>query len=247
MEMKRPVIGILGNRLAVTDKPFWGMERDYVNHDYVQSVEDCGGFPIILPVTADPTLLTPLIGRINGLLLSGGYDIHPKFFGEDTHPLLQHTHGEVDSAQLSLLKEALDQHVPILGICRGFQLLTVAGGGTLYQDTSIAVGYPLKHMQDAPRWDTTHTVSFTDRSLLARLFGEGIETNSFHHMCLHDCPDTFRVTGLAPDGIVEAIEHSDPKQFAVGVQWHPEMMMAHGNSMRPLFESFLSAAARPRP
>ncbi len=242
----KPLIGVMGNRIPNRDPLFQGMERDYVNHDYIHAIEECGGIPVILPITKDPELLIPFIDRIDGLLLSGGYDIHPSIYGEAPHPLLQYADKGIDIVQLALVQYAISIKKPILGVCRGLQLLTIAGGGTLYQDISLAQKNPIQHFQNAKRWEATHNVTISPSSILAKNFGSEIMTNSYHHCCMRDCPESFRITAMASDDIPEAIEYKGSYQFIIGVQWHPEMMMVHSDSMRPLFESFISAAT-PRP
>lgn len=238
-----PVIGILGNRIPNDQQLFHGMERDYVNHDYVHAVETCGGYPLIIPVTETSETMTALLDIMDGILVSGGYDITPALYGEEPHRLLGYTDLHIDNMQIFFLKEAYRLHKPILAVCRGFQLLHVMLGGSLYQDTTLFSEHALQHMQNARRDQAVHSITLSQGSLLHTLFGDRIMVNSFHHLCIKQPGNGLRMTAEAPDGIPEAAESADPSRFVVGVQWHPEMMLTGSDSMKPLFSSFIEAAS----
>ena len=121
-------------------------------------------------------------------------------------------------------------------------MLAIAGGGTLYQDLSLSGKEVIQHFQHAKRWETTHAVTISLDSRLYSIFGSDVMTNSYHHMAVKDCPESFRITAMASDGTPEAIEYRDSEHYLVGVQWHPEMMLAGDSTMRPLFESFIEAS-----
>jgi putative glutamine amidotransferase len=189
----------------------------------------------------------------DGLLLTGGDDVAPGRYGEDVHPTVVVVSPERDDFEIGLVKEARARQIPILGICRGIQVLNVACGGTLVQDIPTQVPGALEHMKKVPphqAFEFSHEVWIEKDSLLARLMreqlsgGDSLEVNSRHHQAVKAVAPGFRVVATAPDGIVEAIE--DPRaRFCLGVQWHPENFWRTGE-FRALFEGFVSAAAEPR-
>lgn len=239
----RPVIGILGNRIPNEHRLFAGSERDYVNHDYVSAVEKAGGIPLILPITESIDTVVSALGLIDGLLISGGYDIHPSFYGEEPERRLGYTDQHIDRVQLACVRSAVKARRPVLGICRGLQVMNIALGGSLHQDTSIVSEGILQHMQDAHRWESAHTVRISANSRLSRIFGESCRVNSFHHQYIKDLGPGLIQTATAPDGVIEALESEDEEYFFIGVQWHPEMMLAGDDVMLPLFSAFTREAS----
>ncbi len=240
---KRPIIGVLGNRIPNEGRLFHGMERDYVNHDYVEAIEHCGGDPCIIPVTDTSDTMIRLLDIVDGILLTGGYDIHPSYYKEDPLPSLEYTDQHIDAMQIAFAQEVFQRKIPVLAICRGAQLVNVMAGGTLFQDTKMFSGQTLQHMQNAKRGEAAHSLSIKKGSRLHAIFGKQVRVNSFHHVCIHDVGKNLLITATASDGIPEAIESSDPDYFALGVQWHPEMMFTTTKTMRPLFSAFIEASS----
>ena len=193
---------------------------------YVQAVIRAGGLPLIIPVGIEADV-EQLVGMLDGLLLSGGNDINPMLFNEEPHADLGEVSPSRDSIELELARQMLKTDKPILGICRGLQVLNVAVGGTLYQDLHKQNEGPiLQHLQKAPNTHPSHFVQLEKGSLLESIAGsERIQVNSFHHQSLKDVPAVFKVTGVASDGIIEAVESTD-EHFVLGVQWHPELLSA---------------------
>ena len=215
--------------------------------DYRQSIQHAGGEARIV----DPsTPVADALDGVGGLLLTGGEDVAPALYDEETHPTV-HVNEERDSFELALIEEARRRDLPILGICRGIQVLNVAGGGSLVQDIPSQVAGALDHTLLPPAhqaFDLAHEIWLDRDTLLARLLREAIGTgdtcavNSRHHQAVKDPAPGFRVSATAPDGVIEAIE--DPRlRFCVGVQWHPENFWRTGE-FRPLFERFLEAGGR---
>lgn len=225
---QKPVIGIAPN--------YSYEKKEYTLHeDYVLAIEKAGGCPIILlPHQALPDFL-------DGLLLSGGGDIDPLLFGEE--PLCQS--GEInplrDAYEMRICHEALEKDLPMLGICRGMQVMNIVKGGRIYQDIGVQAGTTLKHNQQAPRSYGTHSIFVEEDTLLTDLW-ENMRTrvNSQHHQSCSELGEGFRVSARSADGLIEAIEQ-ESKRFAVGVQWHPEAMKTE--EMGLLFSAFLQAAA----
>ena len=234
----RPLVGITGN---------FGDRRCELAEGYFRSVEAAGGIPVVLPPTDDIAVLLSCLDRVDGVLLSGGGDINPLFFGQDPSPALHGINGRRDRCELLLTRLAYDRQLPLLGICRGIQVMVAALDGTLYQDIVAdrpAYASPLvKHSQDADRHVATHYVEIEEGSTLHELLGRRLAVNSFHHQAVAEPGPHFRATAHASDGIIEGVESVDFR-FAVGVQWHPECFQPAGdNSMLPLFRRFVDECA----
>lgn len=236
--MSKPLIAISGNILTMDSGKLKALPRDYVNRDYSKSVSEAGGIPIIIPVLSGIEDIGKIADSMDGLLLSGGYDVSPDLYGEEPHSGIGFSMREVDLFYISIIKAFYSRRKPILGICKGCQAINVAFGGSLWQDIGEA-GNVLKHDQEAPREDATHSVRISKESRLYRLFGETVRVNSFHHQAVKDIPSGLIESAWAPDGIIEAVEMQE--SYVLGVQWHPEMMVANGNNtFLSLFEDFVS-------
>ncbi|MDE5611770.1 MAG: gamma-glutamyl-gamma-aminobutyrate hydrolase family protein [Odoribacter sp.] len=235
-----PVIGISTNFLTVDKGKFLGMERIYVNKDYVDAVNKAGGVPLLLPPVEDAETVCRYVRLCDGFILSGGGDINPALYGETPHPKLEEFHSALDRSQWLLTQEILRTDKPLLAVCRGVQLLNVVQGGTLWQDVS-AIDHPVMlHSQFSPRGDLFHPVDIAQGSILHRIFGDKLEVNSFHHQCLKDPGKGLKITATAPDGIIEAVEMPDHR-FVIGIQWHPEMLLTASDTMLPLFRQLMLA------
>ena len=230
----QPVIGIV---VCGLDK-----EKQFVSDAYVKVIEDSGGVPLIIPRILSPALFPCYSALCDGFLFCGGGDISPRLFGEDLLTGKGHTDAHTDQYHLDLMKHVLSTSLPVLAICRGMQLLNVALGGTIYQDISLREGMSQNHMQISEnREDVSHRVAFSQNSLLYRICGSHLETNSYHHQCIHDPGKGLRITGMTADGIAESLE-SPERNFCVGVQWHPEHMYHTSLPMRQLFSIFITQA-----
>ena len=212
-----------------------------LNKAYSESVLDGGGIPIIIPLGVEADV-EQILMIADGLLLSGGHDVHPFLFGADPLPKLGHIHPERDEVELALTNAALVKGMPIFGICRGIQLLNVALGGTLYQD--IESDYqqsPLKHTQQAARGVATHYVMVEPNDFIE----EGqLAVNSFHHQAIHQLAPNLSVLAKSSDGIIEAVVH-DSHPFCLAVQWHPEEQALVGDEASiKLFQNFIEASRK---
>jgi putative glutamine amidotransferase len=233
----RPLIGVTGS-MEMKGRYEWRCMRA----DYFEAVRAAGGIPVMLPFLETEAEAAELLARLDGLLLAGGEDVDPHYYGEEPLPGQGEIVPERDHTELLLAKKALALDLPILAICRGEQLLAVAVGGALYQDIPTQVKGAFKHKQEAPRWYATHTVHIKPGSKLAAMLGSEVRVNSFHHQAVKTLPKGFTVTAEAEDGIIEAYE-SDTHRFVVAVQWHPESFVGRSDTFAPLFAAFVAEAA----
>lgn len=201
---------------------------------YIQSVIQVGGAPVVIPATTDLRVLTAVVQDLDGILMSGGGDINPLFVGEEPLPALQDVDTLRDRYDLLLIRLASNRQIPLMGICRGHQMLNAAFGGTLYQDIySQADTDVIKHSQKMARKEASHTVHLEDGCVIA--------VNSFHHQAVKDVAPEFVQTAVAPDGINEGMRH--PEKSVFSVQWHPEAMAIHGDEeAQALFNHFIEEA-----
>src|SRR5574344_337962 len=223
---KQPVIGITGN---------FGDKGCELARGYYESIIASGGVPVIIPPSTDRDTMVNTLQNIDGLLLSGGGDMNPLYVGEEPSPKLHGINSERDLPELLTINLAYNRQIPILGICRGIQMLACALGGTIHQDIFNPT---VKHSQDLDRSQPSHTVAVSGGTLLNRIYGEEkLYVNSFHHQAVKETGPQFVVGATAPDGTIEEIESSEYKSV-IGVQWHPECL----ESGKPLFDWLIAEA-----
>lgn len=238
----KPVIGITAN---------YGDGACSLARGYYESVLRAGALPVLLPPTDDAAVMTAMLEHVDGLLLSGGGDINPLLLNEEPIPELHSITPERDMFELMLTRLAADRQMPMLGICRGMQVIAAALGGSLWQDISKHVAEPIKHSQQMDRAYASHTVRLEESSRVRAIFNnvEEIAVNSFHHQAVADGGPMLRITARATDGVAEAIESTSTSNI-LAVQWHPECFILRGDEvMMPLFrwlcgEAELFARAR---
>lgn len=237
--MKNMIVGLSGSQ---RDFDSTGFIRDYVNKHYSDSIIKIGGTPIILPLTDDEKTISKYIDLIDGLILTGGDDVNPQLFHEESLPETQIPDPKRDSFDILLIKYAIQKNIPILGVCRGMQLLNIYFGGSLYQDLKYNKEVYLKHLQgeNSPHIPVHKVIPVKD-SFLDKIFTDDLWVNSFHHQSIKEVGDSLQISAKSNDNVIEAVEYIDDDHFLLGVQWHPEMMYSQGDNgdMKKLFQYFM--------
>ncbi len=224
--MARPLIGITARRPGADN----GSRVVGIPGDYIDAVVLAGGTPCLLPaVSADEGALA-VFDRLDGLLLSGGGDVLPGLYGREPHPATAEIDPLRDRFEFALCRRALDRGAPVLGICRGIQVMNAALGGTLIQDIPTERDGDLSHYIRTPSDAPAHTVTCAPGSTIGGLLGtKALPVNSRHHQAVDLVADGLYATAVAPDGIIEAIESTDGRAF-LGVQFHPENLVRDRSS-----------------
>ncbi len=232
---KPPLIGLPGRRKQASEisgfpEMMAKSDVDLYMADYARGVIEAGGIPVHIPIDVDPAAVGE---RLDGIVLPGGTDIDPILYGAEPDPDLLPLEPERDDLELALLSAALEAEVPVLGICRGIQVLNVHQGGTLHQHV------PEHGRFDLPIDSTIHQVSFAEGSTLHELYGPSAQVNSLHHQTVADLGRDLTITAQADDGTIEGVEMGD---HVVAVQWHPEMMPTRPTD--PIFGWLVNRASR---
>ncbi len=245
--MMKPVIGITCNydwKDTVGQSSCMGIagqDWNFLAGDYVYAIEKAGGIPVILPRMKDMSILRPYLETLDGILVSGGHDVDPRNYGARISGKCGRIVPERDDMDLAITKAALELKKPLLGICRGIQILATATGGTLYQDLESEGPYQHHFMDNSPRQYPVHQVTLEKDSQLAEIFGKTVvAVNSYHHQAVKTVGETMRIIARSDDGVVEGIEGKASDQFILGVQWHPEMMF-DSEEQGKIFRAFLVA------
>ena len=237
----RPLIGIPCHALirAETGRPIYANNRAYVH-----AVESAGGLPILIPMINDLNILTALLARLDGLLLPGGTDVHPSRYGEEVHPFTEKADIELDEFEITLASWAFQQDIPVLGICRGMQLINVALGGSLYQDIEDQYPDSIGHThRNLPRTHIAHRITVDPGSRMEKILGTGeVWVNSLHHQAIKEPGKGVRITGRAPDGIPELLEVIGYR-FVMAAQSHPEEIYSIEPAFARLFSAFVQASS----
>jgi putative glutamine amidotransferase len=212
-----------------------------VHNAYVRAVARSGAIPLLLPVCNRPYHWQAMLQAVDGLVLSGGGDPDAVYFGEDAGPQQGEVQPQRDAMELYIARRVLQEGLPVLGICRGAQVLAIAAGGSLHQD--LRGIQKVQHDQHAPRSYPIHRLLIRRGTMLHRLMGtEQTRVNSIHHQAIK-CPGSLAVSAVAPDGVVEAVEMAG-HPFALGVQWHPEWLVGRHSHARALFAALREAAMK---
>jgi putative glutamine amidotransferase len=246
---RRPVVGIPTQTLqslggvSAEIPPSWVMSQRYI-----LTLTAAGAIPWLIPLVDDATV-RGIYEQLDALFLPGGADIDPATYGSAPHPLCDRTDRERDRVEVALARWALEDEKPMLGVCRGMQLINVAAGGSLYQDLAEELPGALKHDyfpfsgQNFARDYLAHDVRVADDTRLARLLGAGtLKVNSMHHQGVRELGRGLVSTAVSPDGLVEAIE-GEGDAYLFAVQWHPEALTDNDPRTRGIFSDFVAAAA----
>lgn len=246
--MKRPVIGITCGEIRNKEQQ-WAPITHGQSQTYVKSILDAGGVPVLIPLIDDTVALKQLFATLDGLYLAGGNDLHPNLYNQQ--PTSETTDYSVlrDTVEKQLLEWALEAKMPILGICRGMQLLNVHFGGTLYQDIPTELPGSLDHDTSTKQKslvDLSHTLSIVPETKLHHILDTAtIGANAHHHQAIKDLGERVIVSARAEDGIIEGIELAD-YPFAIGIQAHPESLTKVEPNWQNLFTSFVTAIKNSR-
>ena len=241
--MRRPVIALSASHF-VEQASHGTFNRLSLTKSYADAVYAAGGIPIILPFIAD--IVDDALDFVDGVILTGGSDLDPALFGDsNVHPATYDILPARDEAEIRIARAAVERNIPILGICRGIQAINVAFGGTLIQDVPTQYGREVGHRQQDRSIDAHlpgHSVTVEPGSRLEATYGAGpVPVNSFHHQAVKDVAEGWIVSGRSEDGLIEALERPGAL-FALGVQWHPELMFsADDRHLRP-FAALVEAA-----
>jgi putative glutamine amidotransferase len=227
-----PTIGLA---MSISDE-----DTCYLFQDYVDAVVQAGGVPLLLPITKDKKIIREFVEKIDGLLLTGGGDIDPKYFQEEPVYELGEVTPERDYMELEMIRTCLQDGKPIFGICRGCQILNVFFGGDLYQDLRSQRKAGVQHTQNSSRYHPTHSIAIKSDSILYKITKKTkIRVNSFHHQAARKVVFPLKVSARASDNVIEALEGEYNRTFILGVQWHPERMVRTSRDARNIMKYFI--------
>lgn len=233
--MAKPIIGIPAARQLVGDS-----YKNTVNQGEVAAITKAGGVPVLIP-TREPELAADYSKLFDGLLLPGGPDVAPRFFGEEPLPEMDEADDRLDATEIELIKLAVAAGKPMLGICRGAQVVNIALGGDIYQDIAKQIDHQTyQHHQKAPYNQGSHYVDIAEASMLQTIFQgqQHVLVNSYHHQAVRKLAPQLKLTAKAGDGVAEAVESKD-SNLILAVQWHPELMYKENAAEYAIFEDFI--------
>jgi len=255
LKMLRHILLFFLTAIALTAnaqmRPVIGLSDTYkdgvstVPRTYIEAVMAAGGLPVIIPLMQDEKKLNELLESLDGVIFTGGGDFDPAYYHETPIPQNGRINAPRDAFDIRLLQIAVEKGVPVLGICRGLQLINIAFGGSLYQD--LPAQFPVKqiaHRQKMPASNPSHTVNVLSGTEFSKIVGnKPLYVNSAHHQAVKALAPGFKIAGKSPDGVVEAIEQIDDKQWVLGVQFHPEALYARDKRMSSIIRSLVDEAS----
>jgi putative glutamine amidotransferase len=239
----RPLIGLTTSLSRTEGKPHG--DRIGVSARYSQAIAGAGGNPLLIPCIGDSSLVAEMYPLLDGLLFTGGPDINPRVYDQETRPACEWIDDDRDRSELALISLVKRSDTPILGICRGIQLINVGFGGTLLQDVNSELEHSQDHRASVPEPPAiAHSLAIVEGSRLASIVGASpLAANSLHHQAVDTVAPGFMVSAWAEDGVVEGIEQPGDR-FMVAVQCHPEYLFEDDVRWRRFFESFVLEASR---
>lgn len=230
-------VGIVGN---VSYDNTNSSPRCFVSQCYIESIEMANATPFVIPYLENEETVKRAVKSMDAILITGGVDVNPILFGKEPYKKLGVVSDERDKLDYNIIKYASEFKKPILGICRGIQVLNTYFGGTLIQDIESETKSNIKHSQEA-RFDVvTHKIKTKEGSVIHKLLGDTAYVNSFHHQAIDKLADIFEVTAEASDGIIEAVESKEKENgFIMAFQFHPELLSKKINAMQNIFNFFI--------
>jgi putative glutamine amidotransferase len=214
---------------------------------YMQAISQAGGIPFLIPLNLPTASLRTLYDLADGVVLTGGGDVEPYLYGGQPHPTEGDVQPDRDEEEITVTRWAAADGKPLLGICRGIQVIAVAAGGTLVQDIPSLLPeatlhqYQYNNDNSHPDDYLAHAVELVPDSRLAGILqSHTVWTNSLHHQAVESVPQPWRVAGRSTDGVVEVVEHRE-HPFLIGVQWHPEVLVSNQEPAREIFKAFVAA------
>lgn len=218
---------------------------EYVEEEMIESVKKAGGLPVFLSNFSENEQINDLALKLDGLILTGGGDVDPTSFEEEPHKNLKYVSPERDLFEFAITNIFLKMNKPILGICRGSQIINIVLGGNIYQDIGTQFeSEVLQHDQKAPKYHASQYANLKEDTLLYSILKQkSIKINSYHHQAVKKLGKNIKETATATDNVIEGIE-SQNHDFVLGVQWHPEYLYENDNNSKKIFQSFVSACAK---
>ena len=235
--MKKPIIAVM---------PLYDEEKNsyWMLPGYMKGIEKAGGIPVMLPLTANPQILTILTGTYDGFLLTGGQDVSPQIYGETVSPLCGSVCEERDEMERIIINEAIRLDKPVLGICRGIQILNAVLGGTLYQNLPTDYPSDTEHCQKPPYDVPIHKVKLVKSSPLYRLLQKDeLKVNSYHHQAIKKLSEKLKSMAYSEDGLTEAV-YAPNSRFIWAVQWHPEFSFESDENSMMILEEFIKSCTK---
>lgn len=249
-----------GQKPVIALTPYHNTETDeaYMRPTYLNAIAAAGGIPVILPLGISQEALSQLVSMFDAFLFCGGPDVHPFHFDEEAHARSGNISVKRDNLELPLLHLAMEARKPILGICRGIQLINISLGGDIYQDISsqFSAGFPLAHTQPFGYAIPSHRVTVLPGTLLERICSASfqppdqessslsLQVNSMHHQAIRRLAPGLTASAYASDGLIEAVEYPEYPAFFLAVQWHPEYLWEQDTVSENIFKSFIMSAVK---
>lgn len=240
--MRKPIIGITSDSdFLQRNNKYSGLEIYYSQTVFSDAVFETGGIPYMIPMSAG-AYADDILNIIDGLIIIGGHDVSPLNYLQEPREKLGVIKPQRDASDLALFEAAQELRKPILGVCRGHQLVNVALGGSLYQDLSENSEITIQHDQMAKPDQVVHSIKVNPESYMAKLIDENTLVNSVHHQIIDQLAATLKASAWSNDGVIEAFESHEEVPLIIGVQWHPEVLYQDYSQQLGIFEDLINRA-----